>query len=93
MRVSAGLAILLVFAGATSDPLMAQQTSTVTANQLRLDLRVLGHPPVDVIPPGESAITSLAIGSDGFLYGGTSGARAHLFELDPPVERASGVGG
>jgi sugar lactone lactonase YvrE len=62
---------------------MAQQTSTVTANQLRLDLRVLGHPPVDVIPPGESAITSLAIGSDGFLYGGTSGARAHLFELDP----------
>ena len=83
MRVSASLAILLVFAGATSDPVMAQQTSTVTANQLRLDLRVLGHPPVDVIPPGESAITSLAIGSGGFLYGGTSGARAHLFELDP----------
>lgn len=61
----------------------AQQTRTVTANQLRLDLRHLGHPPIDVIPPGESAITSLIIGSDGVLYGGTSGKRAHLFSLDP----------
>jgi hypothetical protein len=61
----------------------AQQTRTVTANQLRLDLRFLGHPPIDVIPPGESAVTSLVIGADGFLYGGTSGKRAHLFSLDP----------
>jgi hypothetical protein len=61
----------------------AQQTSTVTANQLRLDLRHLGHPPIDVIPAGESAITSLIIGSDGILYGGTSGRQAHIFSLDP----------
>ena len=52
-----------------------QQARTVTANQLRLDLRLLGHPPKDVIPPGESAITSLVIGADGALYGGTSGRR------------------
>ncbi len=61
----------------------AQQTGTVTVNQLRLDLRMLGHPPLDVIPPGESAITSLVIGPEGVLYGGTSGKRAHLFSLDP----------
>ena len=63
--------------------LYPQQTGTVTVNQLRLDLRKLGHPPLDVIPPGESAITSLVIGSDGCLYGGTTGERAHLFKLDP----------
>ena len=79
MRVAVTLAIFCVFGAVAS----AQQTGTVTTNQLRLDLRVLGHPPVDVIPPGESAITSLAIGRDGFLYGATSGNRAHLFELDP----------
>jgi hypothetical protein len=73
-------ALLLLVASGVSSP---QQTRTVTANPLRLDLRLLGHPPVDVIPPGESAITSLVIGADGFLYGGTSGKRAHLFELDP----------
>ena len=38
---------------------------------------------MDVIPPGESAITSLTIGADGNLYGGTSGKRANLFVLDP----------
>jgi hypothetical protein len=63
--------------------LAGQQTGTLFVNQLRLDLRLLGHPPLDVIPPGESAITSLVIGADGNLYGGTSGKRAHLFSLDP----------
>jgi sugar lactone lactonase YvrE len=66
-----------------SNILYCQQTRTVTANQLRLDLRFLGHPPLDVIPAGESAITSLAIGAEGRIYGGTSGERAHLFVLDP----------
>ena len=61
--------------------LHSQQTGTFTANPLRLDLRILGHPPLDVIPPDESAITSLVIGADGCLYGGTSGKRAHLFVL------------
>ena len=63
--------------------LQSQQTRTVFSKPLRIDLRNLGHPPLDVIPPGESAITSLVIGADGCLYGGTSGKRAHLFVLDP----------
>jgi sugar lactone lactonase YvrE len=82
MRLAISLVVCIAGAIA-AHPAIAQQTSAVTANQLRLDLRLLGHPPVDVIPPGESAITSLTVGSDGFLYGGTSGARAHLFQLDP----------
>lgn len=72
------LALVLLFLN-----LSAQQTRTLTPNQLRLDLRVLGHPPRDVIPAGESAITSLVIGADGCVYGGTTGKRAHLFKLDP----------
>ena len=68
---------------ALSFPAIAQESTTYTANQLRLDLRILGQPPLDVIPADESAVTSLAIGADGFLYGGTSGRRAHLFVLDP----------
>ena len=75
--------ILIVFIFAFMSNLSAQQTRTVTTNQLRLDLRPLGHPPLDVIQPGESAITSLIIGADGCLYGGTSGKRAQLFVLDP----------
>ena len=77
------LTLYLVLIFLLVNNLSAQQTGTVTANQLRLDLRHLGHPPLDVIPPGESAITSLIIGADGCLYGGTSGKRAHLFKLDP----------
>ena len=57
-----GVFAMLVFSGGGVSS--AQQTSTVTANQLRLDLRFIGHPPEDVIPPGESAITSLVIGAD-----------------------------
>jgi streptogramin lyase len=81
MRRALAFAVLCFVVSGGS--VFAQQTRTVTANALRLDLRLLGHPPIDVIPPGESAITSLVIGSDGFLYGATSGNRAHLFELDP----------
>jgi sugar lactone lactonase YvrE len=72
--------------------LQSQQTRTVFVNPLRLDLRNLGHPPLDVIPPGESAITSLVIGADGCLYGGTSGKRAHLFVLDPFWDRVFPLG-
>ncbi len=78
-----GMPVLMLLVLAFSGVLPAQQTKTVTVNQLRLDLRFLGHPPKDVIPPGESAITALVIGADGCLYGGTSGKRAHLFRLDP----------
>ena len=52
-------------------------------SQVRIDLRDLGYPPVDLIPSGESAIRSLAVAPNGNLYGATSGRRSHLFVLDP----------
>jgi hypothetical protein len=54
-------------------------------SQVRIDARDLGYPPVDVIPAGESAITSLvaAPNASGIVYGATSGKRSHLFALDP----------
>jgi hypothetical protein len=51
--------------------------------QTRIDLRDLGYPPVDVIPPDESAIRALAMAPNGALYGATSGLRSHLFVLYP----------
>jgi hypothetical protein len=52
-------------------------------SQVRIDLRDLGYPPTDVIPPDESAIRALAVSADGRIYGATSGERAHLFLLEP----------
>jgi hypothetical protein len=51
--------------------------------QIRIDLRDLGYPPLDLIPAGESAVRALAVAPDGVLYGATSGARSHLFRLNP----------
>jgi hypothetical protein len=50
-------------------------------SQVRIDLRDLGYPPRDVIPPDESAIRSLAVAPSGAIYGATSGRRSHLFVL------------
>jgi hypothetical protein len=55
----------------------------VVVQQTRIDARDLGYPPLDVIPNGESAITSLAVAPNGILYGATSGKRSHLFMLNP----------
>jgi len=52
-------------------------------SQVRIDLRELGYPPVDVIPSDESAIRALVVAPDGRIYGATSGERSHLFLLDP----------
>jgi len=52
-------------------------------SQVRIDLRDLGYPPVDVIPSDESAIRALAVAPGGTLYGATSGKRSHLFVLFP----------
>ena len=51
-------------------------------SQVRIDLRELGYPPVDVIPSDESAIRALVVAPDGRIYGATSGERSHLFLLD-----------
>jgi hypothetical protein len=55
----------------------------VVVRQTRIDARDLGYAPVDVIPDGESGVTSLSIGPNGNLYGATSGDHAHLFVLVP----------
>lgn len=55
----------------------------VVVKQTRIDARDLGYPPMDIIPDGESGITSLAVAPNGSLYGATSGSRSHLFVLIP----------
>ena len=55
----------------------------VVVPQNRIDARDLGYAPMDVIPDGESAITSLTVAPNGDIYGATSGTRAHLFVLNP----------
>jgi len=55
----------------------------VAVTQTRIDARDLGHAPVDVIPDGESGITSLTVAPSGDLYGATSGSHAHIFVLNP----------
>jgi len=74
-----------VFAGAASlaraqrDP----QFDHSVVNQMRIDARDLGYPPVDVIPSGECAVRALAVAPSGAIYGATSGHRSHLFVLHP----------
>jgi hypothetical protein len=52
-------------------------------SQVRIDLRELGYPPLDVIPSNESEIRALAVAPDGRVYGATSGEHSHLFLLHP----------
>lgn len=55
----------------------------VVVPQNRIDARDLGYAPIDVVPDGESAITSLTVAPNGDVYGATSGTHAHLFVLNP----------
>jgi hypothetical protein len=55
----------------------------VVVSQTRIDARDLGYAPVDLIPDGESGITSLTTAPNGYLYGATSGNHSHLFVLIP----------
>jgi len=55
----------------------------VVVPQTRIDLRDLGYSPVDLIPDGESGITSLTVAPNGDVYGATSGTRSHLFVMNP----------
>jgi hypothetical protein len=70
----------------SSMALFAQRTTEYdrsVVSQVRIDMRELGYPPVDVIPSGESAIRSLTVAPNGAIYGATSGRRSHLFVLYP----------
>jgi hypothetical protein len=83
MYRSIGVAILLF---STARLVQAQRSldyDQVVVPQDRIDARALGYPPLDVIPDGESGITSLTTAPNGYIYGATSGARSHLFVLSP----------
>jgi hypothetical protein len=67
-------------------PVSAQRTldyNYSVVNQVRIDLRDLGYPPIDVIPSGESAVRALTVAPNGAVYGATTGKRSHLFVLYP----------
>jgi hypothetical protein len=77
---------LLLFLLLACPAILAQRTVDYDGSvvrQVRIDLRDLGYPPLDVIPSNESAIRSLAVGPNGVVYGATSGRRSHLFVLYP----------
>lgn len=52
-------------------------------SQVRTQMRDLGIGPYDVIPSGQSAITSLAVAPNGYIFGGTTGEVANLFVFSP----------
>jgi outer membrane protein assembly factor BamB len=79
---------LLLTAVALSVPIAAYgqrnaDYDKVVVQQTRIDARDLGYPPIDIVPDGESGITSLTVAPNGSLYGATSGSRSHLFVLIP----------
>jgi outer membrane protein assembly factor BamB len=75
-------ALLVVFTAIAAGQ-RERSYDNVVVTQTHIDARDLGYVPIDVIPDGESGITSLAIAPNGDLYGATSGTRAHLFVLGP----------
>lgn len=77
------LIVLVLFATAVAYSQRDPDYDTVVVPQTRVDARDLGYTPIDVIPDGESGITSLTVAPNGYLYGATSGNRAHLFVLIP----------
>jgi hypothetical protein len=77
------IAVAFFCAGTLSTAQRTLEYDRSVVSQVRIDARDLGYPPVDVIPSAESAITALAVAPNGVIYGATSGARSHLFVLDP----------
>lgn len=75
------LAVLTFFDAAFAQRTLDYDHSVVS--QVRIDLRELGYPPIDVIPSDESAVRALTVAPNGALYGATSGKRSHLFVMFP----------
>jgi hypothetical protein len=75
------LVILVVCTSLTAQRSITHDHSVVS--QVRIDLRDLGYPPVDVIPSDECAVRALTVAPNSALYGATSGKRSHLFVLYP----------
>jgi len=83
MRKTLFCCALLLLAGRLAKGQRTPDYDNVVVPQNRIDARDLGYPPIDVIPDGESAITALAVATNGNVYGATSGKRSHLFVLNP----------
>lgn len=64
----------------------------IHAGAERFELRDLGVPYVNAIPSDESAITSLVLGPEGKIYGGTTGPVCHLFVFSPFTNRVKPLG-
>lgn len=77
------LVVVAFFAATAAYSQRKPDYDRVVVLQTRIDARDLGYPPIDVIPDGESGITSLTVAPNGYLYGATSGTHAHLFVLIP----------
>ena len=58
----------------------------------RVDIRDLGYPNVNEIPPNSSAISSLITARDGKIYGATSGEQSYLFVFDPAINKVRHLG-
>ncbi len=58
----------------------------------RFELRDLGVPFVNAVPPDESAITSLIVDPQGKIYGGTTGPVCHLFIFSPMLNNVKPLG-
>lgn len=61
-------------------------------NLQRVDLRDLGYPLVNEIPPNSSSITSLTTARDGTIYGATSGNDSYLFLFNPKINKVRHLG-
>jgi hypothetical protein len=61
-------------------------------NLVRMEYRDLGIPFANVIPPDESAVTSLITGPNKKIYGGTTGLTCHLFTFSPALNRVEPLG-
>src|SRR5208283_872416 len=75
--------VISVFLAASALAQRKPSYDRLTVPQTRIDVRDLGYSPIDVIPDGESGITSLSKAPNGDIYGATNGTRSHLFVLNP----------
>ncbi len=58
----------------------------------KFDMRDLGVPYLNAIPTDENAITSLIVGPEGEIFGGTTGSVCHLFVFSPNSNRVTPLG-
>ena len=78
-----GLMAMALHMGAAAYGQRSPDYDNVVVLQTRIGARDLGYAPEDIIPNGESGITSLTVAPNGNLYGATSGKQSHLFVLIP----------